>query len=85
MSSRNDIFFGNFHRPLEDPVTEFWRNYQGWAIIPSEKGVKTIRLLKNFGRGKINLFKKVLDENGYRIIREKEDNEDHVFISYTKK
>lgn len=75
---------GNFHRQLEDPVKEFWRHYQGWAILPSEKGVREIRIPKKFDEARIKLFKKILPENGYQIVSEREDNE-HIFISYTKK
>lgn len=74
----------NFHRQLEDPVKEFWRHYQGWAIMPSEKGVREIRIPKKFGEERIKLFKKILPENGYVIVKEREDD-DHIFISYTKK
>lgn len=83
-NSRENIFFGDLHRNLQDPVQEYWRNFSGVKILGDMyDGVKIIRIPKNVGAIKISHFKAYMRDNGYKILGTRESS-DQIFISYRK-
>lgn len=80
--SRENIFGGDLHRKLQNPIEEYWRNYPEVAILDMRDGVKIIKIPKDVGNAKIKNFKSYMKDFGYKILGTRESN-DYIFVSYT--
>lgn len=82
MASREDIFsMDDLHRSLQDPVQEYWRNFNEIDIWDMYDGVKIVKIPKNVGTIKISHFKAYMRDSGYKILGTRESS-DQIFISY---